>query len=144
VRRLVPYLASAPLVAGVGVLVWTVTSLSAVRVVPPFAFVAAGVAGFGLGRHRPGGNADLFSLVGVALIALAVVCLPFVTEPWARVGFPLFGVLGVGLAGYGVGHRADGEWALTRDLGRDESESGRPWLDDVDTDTDLRERDRRE
>ncbi len=136
-RRLVPYLASAPLVAGVGVVVWVVTSLSAVRIVPPFAFVGAGVVGFGLGRHRPSGNADLYSLVGVALIALAVVSLPFVTESWGRVGFPLFGVLGVGLAGYGVGHRAEGGWALTRGFDDEdsESESGRPWLDD----TDLRE-----
>ncbi len=137
-RRLVPYLASAPLVAGVGVVVWAVTSLSAVRIVPPFAFIGAGVVGFGLGRHRPSGNADRYSLVGVALIALAVGSLPFVTEPWGRVGFPLFGVLGVGLAGYGVGHRADEGWALTREFGDEnedrDGESGgdRPWLDDAD------------
>lgn len=139
-RRLVPYLASAPLVAGIGVVVWAVTSLSAVRVVPPFAFVAAGVVGFGLGRHRPGGNADRYSLAGVALIALAVVCLPFVTESWGRIGFPLFGVIGVSLAGYGVGHRADEGWALTRgfdDEGSEsEGESGRPWLDEVEAETD--------
>jgi len=106
-RRLLPYLAGASLVAGVGVVVWLTIDLAAVRVATPFAILAAGLVGLGLGRHRSTGRADPFSLVGVGLVALALACLPFVAEPWGRVGFPLFGVLGVGTAAYGVGHRAD-------------------------------------
>jgi len=132
VGRLVPYLATAPLVGGVGLVLWLTTDFAAVRVVTPFAILAAGIVGFGLGRNRPSGRADLVSLVGVGLVVLAVLCVPFVTRPLGQVGFPLFGVLGVGTAAYGVGHRSDEGWALTRDLG-DGGDDGeyRPWLDEA-------------
>jgi len=44
--------------------------------------------------------------------------------------FPLFGVLGVGTAAYGVGHRSGEGWALTRGLGGETETEYRPWLDE--------------
>jgi hypothetical protein len=132
VRRVTPYLVVAPFLAALGLAAWIVTDLAAVRVVSPFLFLAGGVVGFGLGRHRSWGDADHFSLVGVGLVALAVFCLPFVTTAWGRVGFPLAGVLGVSLAAYGASRRVGGGWGLTRALDDGETGPDRPWLEDTD------------